>query len=206
VLFPVNELMNKCPCSSFISGGLARPSDGFPDVFTGQFWKQYPYFLPCFVVAVITILSILVVILSLKEVVRSFWPLHLLTKVLSRLYQVVRIFQAILSQIPPYYRQTRISPLSQSGKSSHTRLFWSSPTTQCTGSCTCPRMPFYPCFSPYQLNSAVSVWTRSTWDTSLAAIMLAQLFFSSDPVRVLYDTLVPDEHCLYQYCAMFFYG
>ncbi|KAF8331797.1 major facilitator superfamily domain-containing protein [Amanita rubescens] len=53
--------------SSFIGGGLARPSDRFPDVFTGQFWKQYPYFLPCLVVAVITILSILIVIFSLKE-------------------------------------------------------------------------------------------------------------------------------------------
>jgi len=30
-----------------LGGSLTRPNDRFPKVFTGQFWKEYPYFLPC---------------------------------------------------------------------------------------------------------------------------------------------------------------
>ena len=115
-------LINIFPCSSFIGGGLARPGDRFPNVFTSQFWKQYPYFLPCLVVAMITIQSFLIVQFLLKEVVRPFLPLHLLIKVLSSLNEVIRVFHGILSQIPRYNQQKRITPLSKSGNSSHTRL------------------------------------------------------------------------------------
>jgi len=57
--------------SSLIGGSLARPGDRFPHVFTSPFWKQYPYFLPCLVVALITTQSLLIVHFCLKETLQS---------------------------------------------------------------------------------------------------------------------------------------
>jgi hypothetical protein len=54
--------------SSLIGGGLSQPSDRFPHFFGGEFWRQHPYFLPCLAVAIITTLSIFIVLFSFEEV------------------------------------------------------------------------------------------------------------------------------------------
>jgi len=54
---------------SVIGGSLARPSDRFPDHFTGDFWKRYPYYLPCLVASVILAMTFLVTQIFFKETV-----------------------------------------------------------------------------------------------------------------------------------------
>jgi len=54
---------------SIIGGSLARPSDRFPGLFSGDFWKRYPYFLPCFVVSIILAITFLVTRIFFKETV-----------------------------------------------------------------------------------------------------------------------------------------
>jgi hypothetical protein len=52
----------------WIGGSLARPSDRFPALFGGQFWKQYPYFLPCLCVAVIVAVCFATTLFFFNEV------------------------------------------------------------------------------------------------------------------------------------------
>ncbi|EGN99358.1 hypothetical protein SERLA73DRAFT_108813 [Serpula lacrymans var. lacrymans S7.3] len=52
----------------FMGGNLARPQERFPVLFSGTFWKEYPYFLPCAATACFTSLTFLVIVLFLKEV------------------------------------------------------------------------------------------------------------------------------------------
>ncbi|KAG2051001.1 MFS general substrate transporter [Suillus hirtellus] len=48
----------------FLMGGtLARPQDHWPNLFAGQFWAKYPYFLPCAVAASIVSVSFMFVFL-----------------------------------------------------------------------------------------------------------------------------------------------
>lgn len=54
--------------SAFIGGSLSDPYERFTDLFGGLFWKKYPYFLPCLVVAIFPALSCLLVLMMLKEV------------------------------------------------------------------------------------------------------------------------------------------
>ncbi|KAF8071615.1 member of major facilitator superfamily multidrug-resistance, DHA1 sub-family [Lyophyllum atratum] len=58
-----------------IGGYLSRPSERFPDVF-GQieFLKSFPYFLPCIVPVLVTIVAWLVTFFFLKETVKSPLP------------------------------------------------------------------------------------------------------------------------------------
>lgn len=51
-----------------MGGVLSRPSDRFPKVFGGDFWKEYPYFLPCGVAAAFSALSCVATAILLKEV------------------------------------------------------------------------------------------------------------------------------------------
>jgi len=51
----------------FIGGLLARPADSWPHLFSGRFWHEYPYFLPCFAVSVLVVLIAVVMALFLKE-------------------------------------------------------------------------------------------------------------------------------------------
>lgn len=51
-----------------MGGVLSRPSDRFPTVFGGTFWKEYPYFLPCGVAAAFSALSCVATAILLKEV------------------------------------------------------------------------------------------------------------------------------------------
>ena len=47
---------------------MARPHERFPQTFSGTFWKEYPYFLPCLVVTAYVFTTFVVTLLSLKEV------------------------------------------------------------------------------------------------------------------------------------------
>ncbi|KAH7921287.1 MFS general substrate transporter [Leucogyrophana mollusca] len=51
----------------FMGGVLARPHDRFPELFSGVFWEQYPYFLPCATAAAITAIAFLLLLFFLKE-------------------------------------------------------------------------------------------------------------------------------------------
>jgi len=51
----------------FIGGILARPADRWPYLFSGRFWREYPYFLPCFAITVMVALIAVVIAVFLKE-------------------------------------------------------------------------------------------------------------------------------------------
>ncbi|KAJ7812405.1 major facilitator superfamily transporter [Mycena olivaceomarginata] len=51
----------------FIGGSLARPHDRFPELFSGKFWQDFPYFLPCLVTGSVVLLSFFVVFFFFKE-------------------------------------------------------------------------------------------------------------------------------------------
>lgn len=46
-----------------MGGTLARPQDRWPNLFAGQFWAKYPYFLPCAVSASVVFVSFMLVFL-----------------------------------------------------------------------------------------------------------------------------------------------
>ncbi|KAI5990084.1 major facilitator superfamily domain-containing protein [Pisolithus albus] len=48
-------------------GGLVKPHDHWPELFSGSFWVQYPYFLPSLVSASFTTFSFSIIALFLKE-------------------------------------------------------------------------------------------------------------------------------------------
>jgi hypothetical protein len=56
-------------CDSPLIGGIfSKPHDRWPDVFTGRFWTDYPYFLPCGIAAAFSALTFTITALFLKEV------------------------------------------------------------------------------------------------------------------------------------------
>ncbi|KAI6099589.1 major facilitator superfamily domain-containing protein [Pisolithus sp. B1] len=48
-------------------GGLAKPHDRWPELFSGSFWVQYPYFLPCIVSALFAAFSFFLTALFFEE-------------------------------------------------------------------------------------------------------------------------------------------
>ncbi|KAH9005451.1 MFS general substrate transporter [Lactarius hatsudake] len=52
-----------------IGGGLSRPQDRWPHIFSHPFWADYPYFLPCLVAAMFTCLSFIITALYLEETI-----------------------------------------------------------------------------------------------------------------------------------------
>ncbi|KAH9027866.1 MFS general substrate transporter [Lactarius pseudohatsudake] len=52
-----------------IGGGLSRPQDRWPHIFSHPFWADYPYFLPCLVAATFTCLSFVITALYLEETI-----------------------------------------------------------------------------------------------------------------------------------------
>ncbi|KAJ7667200.1 major facilitator superfamily domain-containing protein [Mycena rosella] len=58
-----------------IEGSLARPNDRFPSIFSGTFWKEYPYFLPCLVTGSFVFISCFVVLAFFKEEYQQTVPL-----------------------------------------------------------------------------------------------------------------------------------
>ncbi|KAH7904154.1 hypothetical protein BJ138DRAFT_1107068, partial [Hygrophoropsis aurantiaca] len=55
----------------FMGGALARPHEQFPETFSGAFWEQYPYFLPCAAAAAFTAGTFLLILFFLKETLPS---------------------------------------------------------------------------------------------------------------------------------------
>ncbi|KAF8267251.1 major facilitator superfamily domain-containing protein [Lactarius quietus] len=53
----------------FLGGMLSRPQDRWPHVFSHHFWAEYPYFFPCFVVALCGCASLAANVIYLKETV-----------------------------------------------------------------------------------------------------------------------------------------
>ncbi|KAF8876549.1 major facilitator superfamily domain-containing protein [Infundibulicybe gibba] len=52
-----------------VGGTFSRPHERFPQVFGGQFWRDYPYFLPCLVTSGYVGVSFIIGLLFLKETV-----------------------------------------------------------------------------------------------------------------------------------------
>ncbi|KAG2155855.1 MFS general substrate transporter [Suillus bovinus] len=50
-----------------IGGTLARPQDHWPALFSGPFWRDYPYFLPSAVAACLFFLALVMILLFLEE-------------------------------------------------------------------------------------------------------------------------------------------
>ncbi|KAG1822968.1 major facilitator superfamily domain-containing protein [Suillus subaureus] len=50
-----------------MGGTLARPQDHWPALFSGPFWRNYPYFLPCAVAAFLLVLAIVMMLMFLDE-------------------------------------------------------------------------------------------------------------------------------------------
>ncbi|KAH9008146.1 MFS general substrate transporter, partial [Lactarius deliciosus] len=50
-----------------IGGGLSRPQDRWPHLFSHPFWTDYPYFLPCLVASIFSCLSLITTGLYLEE-------------------------------------------------------------------------------------------------------------------------------------------
>jgi hypothetical protein len=62
--------------SPLIGGTLSRPQDRWPHLFAHPFWAEYPYLLPCLVVAAYCCMSWVLTAAFLKEV-RLFYPPNL---------------------------------------------------------------------------------------------------------------------------------
>ncbi|KAJ7510515.1 major facilitator superfamily domain-containing protein [Mycena galericulata] len=54
-----------------IGGTLARPHDRFPELFSGTFWQEFPYFLPCLATGSFVFFSWFLVLAFFKETVPS---------------------------------------------------------------------------------------------------------------------------------------
>lgn len=54
--------------SPLIGGSLSRPHERFPKYFSGAFWKEYPYFLPCLVASGYVLCAFVVTLFLFKEV------------------------------------------------------------------------------------------------------------------------------------------
>ena len=52
-------------------GSLARPQDQWPHIFTGKFWADYPYFLPCAIASGFAMVVFVLILLFLKETVKT---------------------------------------------------------------------------------------------------------------------------------------
>ncbi|KAG1852066.1 major facilitator superfamily domain-containing protein [Suillus tomentosus] len=50
-----------------MGGTLARPQDHWPALFSGSFWRNYPYFLPCGVAACLLVLALVMMTIFLEE-------------------------------------------------------------------------------------------------------------------------------------------
>lgn len=61
--------------SPLIGGAFANPAKEWPEIFGHiKFFHYYPYFLPCFVAALVPLSAFLFAFLGLKEVINIFLP------------------------------------------------------------------------------------------------------------------------------------
>jgi hypothetical protein len=56
------------PFRPLIGGALADPAAQFPRFFHYPFFKEYPYFLPCFVTGIVALMIALIAAFRLEEV------------------------------------------------------------------------------------------------------------------------------------------
>ncbi|KAF5379817.1 hypothetical protein D9615_005697 [Tricholomella constricta] len=52
-----------------MGGSLSKPAERFPNVFGGNFWKEYPYFLPCIATSSFVFIAFTITLLFFKETV-----------------------------------------------------------------------------------------------------------------------------------------
>ncbi|RDB26103.1 Efflux pump azaL [Hypsizygus marmoreus] len=57
-----------------MGGTLSRPHERFPDVFRGNFWKEYPYFLPCIATSSFVFIAFAITWIFFKETVPKRKP------------------------------------------------------------------------------------------------------------------------------------
>jgi hypothetical protein len=57
-----------------IGGALEHPQRHFPNIFPGEFWSQFPYFLPSAVAAAFAVTCFLAILFFLKEVQKARTP------------------------------------------------------------------------------------------------------------------------------------
>ncbi|KAF8969098.1 major facilitator superfamily domain-containing protein [Flammula alnicola] len=50
-----------------LGGSLSRPHERFPKYFSGSFWKEYPYFLPCLVTSSYVLFAFMITLCFFKE-------------------------------------------------------------------------------------------------------------------------------------------
>ncbi|KAH9013716.1 MFS general substrate transporter [Lactarius hengduanensis] len=62
VVFEVGQVIG-----SFVGGFLSRPQDRWPDYFPQPFWAEYPYFLPCLVVASFSLIQFVIAAIFFEE-------------------------------------------------------------------------------------------------------------------------------------------
>ncbi|KAH9036967.1 MFS general substrate transporter [Lactarius pseudohatsudake] len=62
VVFEVGQVIG-----SFVGGFLSRPQDRWPDYFPQPFWVEYPYFLPCLVVASFSLIQFVIAAIFFEE-------------------------------------------------------------------------------------------------------------------------------------------
>ncbi|KAF8867875.1 major facilitator superfamily domain-containing protein [Infundibulicybe gibba] len=86
-----------------IGGSFARPHERFPGVFTGQFWVDYPYFLPCVVVASFVGFAFIVALLFLKEpvAIRELLVYRVLISVFN--YMTLAFLDIMLGALLPLF-------------------------------------------------------------------------------------------------------
>ena len=65
--FPMSN-ENPYVYSPLYGGILAKPHDHWPRLFSGIFWRKYPYFLPCIVSTLLAAVVLVTAGLFLKEV------------------------------------------------------------------------------------------------------------------------------------------
>ncbi|KIM39372.1 hypothetical protein M413DRAFT_198239 [Hebeloma cylindrosporum] len=57
-----------------LGGSLTRPADRFPTVFANQFWREYPYFLPCIATSAFVFGVLIITGLFFEETVHTWTP------------------------------------------------------------------------------------------------------------------------------------
>ena len=54
--------------SPLIGGTFSKPSERFPSLFGGAFWRNYPYFLPCLITSSFVLFAFTIALVFFKEV------------------------------------------------------------------------------------------------------------------------------------------
>ncbi|KAG9313058.1 MFS general substrate transporter [Chiua virens] len=69
-LMPIGWLVGST-LGPFMGGTLARPADRWPELFSGYFWQEFPYFLPCGVASSIVAVTTVILFFFMEETLAS---------------------------------------------------------------------------------------------------------------------------------------